>query len=245
MKIGILIPTRERPNLQLTLLSSIITTVSDINNVNVYFGVDDDDQYRDVVEKITKAMPFVKMVPIHNNGKFIGINRIWNILAQNCPDEIFGYVGDDMIFRTNDWDLKILEQFNKQNLPDDKIKMVHCWDGYHGPKLSVNAFVHRRYYETLGYFTRPEFLINYSDNWMYQTFKAFDRVTYLPDVYIQHNHWVFKQREIDNTAKRMLSDNHDKDSDQMWSQLKPTLKNDIEKLGTSINIQPDWSKVDI
>ena len=36
MKIAILVPTRERMNNRLTLLFSILTTVNDINNVNIY-----------------------------------------------------------------------------------------------------------------------------------------------------------------------------------------------------------------
>ena len=100
MKLGLLVPTRNRLNLQLTLISSIITTVDDINNIILYFGVDDDDPTRELTIKIAKAIPFVKIIPIHNEGRFIGINNIWNTLAANCTEEIFGYVGDDMIFRT-------------------------------------------------------------------------------------------------------------------------------------------------
>jgi hypothetical protein len=244
MKIGILVPTRNRLNLQLTLISSIITMADDINNINLYLGLDDDDPTRDITIKIAKAIPFVKIIPIHNNGKFEGINKIWNTLAANCDDELFGYIGDDMIMRTQGFDTKIIQEFSGDKLPADKIKMVHTWDGYQGEKLSVNAFVHRKYYEVMGYFCRSEFLINYSDNWMMQMFKAFNRKTYLPDVFIEHNHFVFGRRPIDDTAKRMLSDNHDRASDQMWAKLKPELHNDIKKLGEYLKMEPDWSKVD-
>ena len=40
------------------------------------------------------------MINIKNEGKFIGINRIWNTLAEWCDDDVFGYIGDDMIFQT-------------------------------------------------------------------------------------------------------------------------------------------------
>ena len=243
MKIGLLIPSRERLNLKLTLISSIITSVHNINNVVLYFGIDEDDPTLDIALKIEQAIPFVRIVLIPNEKKFIGINRIWNQLAANCREEIFGYIGDDMVFRTPDWDALIIKEF-RNNLPADKIKMVHCWDGYHGPNLCVNAFVHRKYYEVMGYFCRPEFLINYSDKWMYQQFKAFDRVTYLPDVYIEHNHYVFGRRSIDETAKRMLADNHDKISDAMWKQLRPQHIEDIQKLGKYIQIEPNLTNVD-
>jgi len=158
MKISLLVPSRERLNLKLTLISSIITTVSDINNVELVFGVDEDDPKRDIVYKIAQAIPFVRIVDIKNNGKFIGINRIWNILAANTNNELFGYIGDDMIFMTPDWDKKILLEFNKTLCPADNIKLLHCYDGHRNfDEICVNAFVHRKYYEVLGYFCKEDF----------------------------------------------------------------------------------------
>lgn len=244
MKIGILVPSRERLNLKLTLISSIITSVDDINNVVLYFGIDDDDPTKEIVQKIANAIPFVKIIPIHNEGKFIGINKIWNILAENCSEEIFGYIGDDMVYKTNGWDTKILEEFTGNKLPEDKIKLVHCNDCFHGAKLSVNAFVHRQYYELLGYFCRPEFLINWSDQWMYQSFNAFKRICYRPDIVIHHNHWIFGNRPKDAVATRMLSDNHDSKSDKLWHDLTQQRIDDITALGKYLKMEPDWSKVD-
>lgn len=246
MRIGLLIPSRERLNLKLTLISSIITTVNDINNIELYFGIDEDDPTLDIAEKISKAIPFVKIHVIKNNGKFIGINRIWNQLAAKAVHtcNIFGYIGDDMIFRTKNWDQHILSEFNDNNLPKDQIKLVHCDDGHQGSRLSVNAFVHQKYYEVMGYFCREEFLINYSDSWMYQTFNAFNRITYRSDILIEHNHWIFGNRKKDNTANRMLSNNHDRISDMLWQQLRVEHHKDVEKLGKYLNIDPDWTKVD-
>ena len=244
MKIGLLVPSRERLNLKLTLISSIITTVSDIDNVLLYFGIDDDDPTKEIVEKISKAIPFVKVINISNEGKFIGINRIWNILAENCQEDIFGYIGDDMIFKTRGWDDRILNEFNSKNCPSDKIQMVHCNDGFRGAEISVNAFVHRKYYEVLGYFTRPEFLINWSDQWMWQSFKAFDRIKYIDDILIYHNHWIFGGRQRDKTADRMLSDNHDRISDKLWYELTPERVKDVKTLSQYLNLQPEWKYVD-
>jgi len=245
MKISLLIPSRERLNLKLTLISSIITTVNDINNVEIVFGIDEDDPTQNIVEKIANAIPCVRIVRIKNNGKFIGINRIWNILADNTSSEIFGYVGDDMIFMTPDWDKKILEEFNKDNCPKDNIKLVHCYDGHRQwDEICVNAFVHRKYYEVLGYFTKEDFLINWSDQWMYQTFNAFGRIKWIKDIHIQHNHWIYGDRKRDKTADRMLSDNHDTISDKLWHDLAPQRIEAVEKLSKYLNLEPDWSKVD-
>jgi len=244
-KISLLVPSRERLNLKLTLISSIITSVKDINNIELIFGIDEDDPTRDIVYKIANAIPFVKIVNIQNEGKFIGINKIWNLLYPHAEGDILGYIGDDMVFKTPDWDEEILEEFNENNLPQDKIKLVHCYDGFRKhDEICVNAFVHKKYTDILGYLCREEFLINWSDQWMYQTFKAFNRVKHRPDIHIQHNHWVFGKRSRDDVANRMLSDGKDKISDEMWYNLVDERISDVKKLSKYLQVSPDWDKVD-
>ena len=244
-KISLLVPSRERLNLKLTLISSIITSVKDINNVELIFGIDEDDPTREIVYKIADAIPFVKIVDIQNEGKFIGINKIWNLLYPHAEGDILGYIGDDMIFKTRDWDEKILEEFNENNLPQDKIKLVHCYDGFRKrDEICVNAFLHKKYTEIVGYLCREEFLINWSDQWLYQTFKAFDRVKWRDDIYIHHNHWVFGERDRDSVADRMLSDNKDRISDKLWDDLGEERKKDIEKISNYLKQEPNWSVVD-
>jgi hypothetical protein len=245
MKISLLVPSRERLNLKLTLISSIITSVDNINNVELIFGVDEDDPTRDIVYKIASAIPFVKIIDVQNNHKFIGINKIWNLLYPHASGEILGYIGDDMVFKTPSWDKMILDEFSSTNLPPDQIKLVHCYDGYRNTdEICVNAFLHKKYTEIVGYLCKEEFLINWSDQWMYQTFKAFNRIKYRKDIHIQHNHWVFGQRKRDNVADRMLSDNNDKKSDQLWYDLVDDRMEAVNKLSRYLNIVPDWSKVD-
>lgn len=244
-KISLLVPSRERLNLKLTLISSIITTASNINNIELIFGIDVDDPTREIIYKISQAIPFVKIVDIQNDGKFIGINKIWNLLYPQAEGDILGYVGDDMIFKTKNWDLELIKEFNSENCPADNIKLVHCFDGFRTrDEICVNAFIHKKYTDIIGYMCREDFLINWSDQWMYQTFKAFDRVKYRPDICIFHNHWIYGQRSKDAVADRMLSDNKDKISDDLWYTLRPQRVKDVEKLSEYLKMKPDWTKVD-
>jgi len=165
-KIAILVPSRERMNNRLTLISSIITTVNDINNITLYLGVDEDDTTLPLVEKISQAIPFVKIIKIQNNGQFIGLGKMWNILAEASTEDIISMIGDDMVFKTRNWDEEIIGEFEK--CPDDKIQAVHCNDDCHGSKLAVNLFCHRRYHEIMNGFMREEFKINWVDQWLHQ-----------------------------------------------------------------------------
>ena len=258
-KISLLVPSRERLNLKLTLISSLISSCDDINNVELIFGTDEDDPKKDAIERICANASFTSSITIENGGKFIGINRIWNTLFEHAAGDIIGYIGDDMTFMTPGWDTSIIEEFSDEKLTNDRLKLVHCYDGYRSrDEICVNAFTTRRYHEIVGYFTRPEFLINWSDQWMYQTYKAFDRVTYRRDIHIQHNHWVLGFRKIDHVAHRMhgkvkdahtpekLNDNTDieKYSNQLWYDLRPEHIKEIEKISLVTGLKPDWRYVD-
>jgi hypothetical protein len=243
MKIAILVPSRERMNRRLTLLTSIITSVSDINNVNIYFGVDKDDPTRDLIYKVSKAIPCVKIVDIDNNGQFIGLGKMWNICVNNCNEEIISMIGDDMVFKTPNWDLEIIKEFT-DDCPEDKIKAIHCNDDCHGAKLAVNLFCHRKYADVLGQFMREEFKINWVDQWLHQVFNAFGRLKYRGDIMIEHRHWVLGKDTKDRTADRMAIADVNKISDKLWHDLVDERIKDVEKLSAYLKQKPNWSVVD-
>jgi len=242
MKIAILVPSRERMNRRLTMLMSILTSVKDINNVNIYLGVDEDDPTRDRIKKIAAAIPCVKIVDIKNNGQFIGLGKMWNICTDNSTEEIISMIGDDMVFTTPGWDEMIIEEF--KNAPADNIKAVHCNDGCHGSKLAVNLFCNRKYAQIMGRFMREEFKINWVDQWLHQEFSAFNRLTYRGDIMIEHRHWVLGKDTRDSVADRMAVADKDKISDKLWHDLVQERINDVNKISKYLNILPDWSKVD-
>jgi len=243
MKIAILVPSRERMNRRLTLLTSIITSVSDINNVNIYFGVDKDDPTRDLIYKVSKAIPCVRIVDIDNNGEFIGLGKMWNICVNNCKEEIISMIGDDMVFKTPNWDLELIKEF-RDDCPEDKIKAIHCNDDCHGAKLAVNLFCHRKYAEVMGQFMREEFKINWVDQWLHQVFNAFGRLKYRGDIMIEHRHWVLGKDTRDRTADRMAVADVNKISDKLWHDLVDERIKDVEKLSAYLNQKPNWSVVD-
>ena len=229
-------------NNRLTLLFSILTTVSDINNINVYYGVDKDDPTLETIKKVASAIPCLKVIEIENNGQFLGLGKLWNILVKNSTEEIISMIGDDMVFKTKDWDLKIIEEFIDG--PCDNIKAVHCNDDCHGAKLAVNLFCHRKYADVMGGFMREEFKINWVDQWLHQVFSAFDRLRYRGDIMIEHRHWVLGKNVKDKTAERMAVADVNKISDKLWHDLVEERINDVTKLSRYLNIQPNWQMVD-
>ena len=242
MKIAILVPTRERMNNRLTLLFSILTTVSNINNITIYYGVDKDDPTLETIKKVATAIPALKIIEIENNKEFLGLGKLWNILTRESTEEIISMIGDDMVFKTPNWDIEIINEF--KNGPSDNIQAVHCNDDYHGANLAVNIFCHRKYAEVLDGFMREEFKINWVDQWMHQLFNSFNRLKYRGDIMIDHRHWVIGKNKHDKTAERMAIADKDKISDRLWFDLVQERITDAKTLSHYLNMQPDWSKID-
>jgi len=244
MKIAILVPSRERMNRRLTMLMSILTSVDDIDNVQVYFGVDNDDPTREIIKKVATAIPCVTIVDIKNDGKFIGLGKMWNLCADVSNEDIISMIGDDMVFATPGWDTKLIEQFKQA--PEDQIYGVHCNDGYHGEKLAVNFFCLRKYADLMsGKFMREEFKINWIDQWLHQVFSSVGRLKYRGDIMIEHRHWVLGKDKKDNVADRMAIADVNKISDKLWYDLVDERIKDVKTISNYMKVKPDWSKVDI
>lgn len=243
MKIALLVPSRERISFKRDLADSVLKTVNDINNVNLYFGIDDDDPTKEEAIKLSKEYEFVKIIEIHNNGRFDGLGKLWNICANNTDEEIIAMIGDDMVFMTKDWDIKILEEF-ENNCFSDNIKMVYCYDGRHGEKIAVNSFIHRRYVDITGYFMREEFKCDFIDLWLQQVFSSLGRIKYRKDIHIEHRHWSFGKMRVDNVAKNLRGNNYPAISQKIWKESRDKRIEEAEKIAKIIGVNVDLNKID-
>lgn len=212
-KIALLCPTRNRLEKQKRLLESIQKTKGDVANFVLYFGVDDDDPAKEQIYEYEKQYSFLKIIPIHNDGKFLGLGRIWNIMASQIFDNVFAMIGDDMKFETKDWNILIGEEFLDSKLPKDKLKLVFCNDGMrgdgniyaHAAPFPVNSFIHRKYYELTKHYVIDEWKHGYHDNWLNDVFSSIGRKTYKHDIIIRHLHWsILKDQEkIDSVSQNL------------------------------------------
>ena len=211
MKIALMCPTRNRMNKLLTLISSLITTVKEPNNVILVLGVDADDPALEHYTYLQRNLKFIEIVKFQNNGKFLGLSTMWNKMAQVFPTtvDIFAMIGDDMVFMTKDWDEAIIQEF--QNGPKDKIMMLHCNDGMRGKgnkyenvaPFPVNFFVHKNYVNTVGYFVEPYIENIHQDTWCQYIFSKVKRVNYKHNNLIKHLH-VSETKEKEDTITTNL-----------------------------------------
>ena len=231
MKIAILTPSRERMDRRRALVESIASTVASQDSVRLYLGVDDDDPTRLEIASYAEDFPFVRIVEVHNGGRFMGLGRLWNVCAAAAGEDVLAMVGDDMVFRTTGWDEMVLDEFSPSRCQPDMLKLVHCRDGLQNGRIAVNSFIHRRYAELVGHYARQEFEIDYIDRWLHETFKAIDRVVYRDDILIEHMHWSIGKMVRDGVVDRMRPDGSVYSrTAQVWRDLEGALDAEIKML---------------
>ena len=254
MKIALLCPTRERPKDVNRLIKSLENTTN-FDNVTLYLGVDDDDPTKKQIENFEKKYKFVTIIPIpaSPDGSFLGLGKIWNIMASQVDEDIFSMIGDDMIFETKDWDNMILDEFKKVN---DKVLLISGNDGMRGAgnpfpnhkPLAVNSFIHRLYYETFGYYTIENFKHGYHDTWLQDVFDLTGRTVYRHDIMINHLHVSNPNSGavVDEVTNRLnQSYGEVSDPDRTYRNLLPVRKAEAAKLKEIIAAKANDKKLSI
>ncbi len=178
--ISIVIPTRGRPKRLKDTWDSIFNTASKPSNIEVVIAVDDDDpeaiegaNLLDGMAKKVVVMPREYAVPK------------WAAAHKSASGDILMLCGDDIIFRTPDWDLRVAAEFAKW---PDRIGLVCVAEGIWNGQLATNIFLSREWINALGYFVGPGLRHNYVDQWLDEIAKAIERRVYIGDIMAEHIH---------------------------------------------------------
>jgi hypothetical protein len=144
----------------------------------------------------------------HVIGPRIVLSDMWNEAAAVATGEILMMCGDDVVFRTDGWDAKVLDAFERY---PDRIALVYGDDTIQGRRLATHPFVHRAWYQAVGYLVPPGFSCDWSDMWLNEVADTLGRRVYLPDVVTEHMHPVMgKARLDDNHRERLARGRRDK-----------------------------------
>lgn len=200
--ISLLCPTRNRPDNVRRMYRSALENAA--GPVEALFYVDEDapksvpgEELRELGHELTGTVPSVCVVP----GPRITLSDMWNVLARSANGEIMMHCGDDIVFRSKDWDLQVINTFNAY---PDRIVFVHGNAMDYGERFGTHGFLHRRWVQTVGYFTPPYFASDYADTWINDVADMIGRRHYLPDVITEHMHFVFGKAPLDATYQERL-----------------------------------------
>lgn len=211
--ISILCPSRGRPKLAKRMIDTALLTASSDIEISLYLN--DNDPVLDEYKKLIDSK-FYEIGPDRSPA------FSWNVLAEKATCDILFLMGDDGEFVTKDWDLKIVEEFNK--FPD-KIACVYPLNGSVSKHKNPHFCLHKNWVNTLGYFVPPQFWHWYVDTWTANIAKKLNRYCLLEDVLVS-----IQTRLRDDTETR-TSELCNRERDHwVWSKTQRHLDNDIDTL---------------
>lgn len=226
--ISLLVPTRGRPLNVARMAESARATAS--SEIEFIFRVDDDDP---------DAMP--ARMDYSDTTVLIGsrttLSQLWNECQLAATADIFMQCDDEVIFRSDGWDQKVMSAF--ADYPD-RIAFVHGQD-LHQPAGTFGAlgFLHRRWVDTVGYFPPPYFSCDYGDTWLNDVANAIGRRRYLPDVITEHMHPIAGKGVWDVTHTERLMRGTADDTPGLYASLAGKRAEDADKLRTVMGT-PIW-----
>ncbi len=195
--ISLLLPTRGRPSLVYRLFDSILGVTSDPDSLEIVLYIDDDDTESQGIS--FDALSVVKLVrPPDTMGN---INRACYSASSG---RYIMLLNDDVIFRTQNWDIAVLEAFTRVG---DDIALVYGNDQIMGRYLASFPIMSRTVCELIGGICPKEYKRDFIDDHILDTFKrlsclGYERVMYLPEVVFDHIHYFGGRAELDSTYLR-------------------------------------------
>jgi hypothetical protein len=223
VSIAVLCPTRNRPDNVARLAASAWEHAADPDSVELVF-YEDEDAPGSVPDSLA-AFDGVRVV----RGPRIVLSDMWNRCAAAAAADILMQCGDDIVFATPGWDKLVTGAI--ESYPD-RIVLAYGRDGtpIHGDDFGSHGFVHRRWTDTLGYFTPPYFSSDYGDTWLNDLAARIGRKHFIPGLLTDHLHPAAGRAEWDQNHRERLERHAQDDVAAIWERTGPERKRDAAKL---------------
>lgn len=178
---SIILPTRDRPKLLVNLFKSLEDTTKNLDKIEVILYLDPEDKES---FKVSSTKFKIK--------KIVGQNDTMGNITRRCFEETCGkyivLLNDDIIIRTLDWDMAVLDAFSK--FPDE-IAMVYPNDLYYRKRMCCFPILTRKVAILLDNIVPKEYGRHSIDSHIFDIFykltkKGFKRAIYLKRVVFEH-----------------------------------------------------------
>lgn len=157
------------------------------------------------------------------------LSSYWNECAGSAHGELLMQCADDIRFRSEGWDHYVRKAF--EGYPD-KIAYVYGRDGIADERMATHGFMHRRWYEALGYFTWPEFSSDYGDLWNHTIAERLGRLHYIEEVYTEHLHPAVDKAPMDQTHRERVERDEGGVNHKIWEESQDDLTEAVVRLGS-------------
>lgn len=196
---SLVLPTRERVSLLDGLLKSLAETTANLDALEVYVAVDDDDR-RSIEYAAQVRYPWLRWVIGPRAANFS--ETYYNGMAFQSSGRYVMAMNDDVKFLTPGWDalaLPVLDEYKAQFV--DGLMMGKCDDGL-GERYPCFPILSREALQIAGWLFPPSFTAWGADIFLYRLYSALDRVVELPFA-VEHLCHHTKTRERDDINVRM------------------------------------------
>jgi hypothetical protein len=183
---SLILPTRNRLYLVKRLFDSIVETTSNLDLIEIVLCVDENDTES---SQITHPLLSIEKITIPRGAS--GMGDIFKLCYEKNTSCYMILINDDVIFRTKNWDIKILEAFSC--FPDD-LAFIYPNDLYYGKKLSSFPVFSRTVLELIGGVCPSGYKSHGIDSHLFDIFErlaalGYERRKYLPEVILEHMHY--------------------------------------------------------
>jgi hypothetical protein len=230
MKISLLVPTRQRRENFIRFYESALETATNPKNIEVVGYVDEDDDSYDRLE-----LPQLTLV----HGPRVVLSEAWNKCWDNATGEIFGHMGDDIVFRTKGWDVDVTEAIKAR---PGYIAFVWCNDvspESQRHEFGTHGFVHKNWTNITNRFVPPYFASDYNDTWFNDVARILNVTTYIHHQITEHMHYSLGKSEIDQNTQDRLDRHAATHPEEIYNrpEMQAERQAEVEKLREFINAQ--------
>ncbi len=240
--ISVLIPSKNRPKEFKRFIESLLNTADKPESIEIILYLDESENLN------YENHPQVRTV----RGDLKVLSQMYNFCATSAKGDIWFLAADDIKCWTTSWDSSIISIYEQSF---DPFRVIH------GNDLSPNAqnfgthfFIHRHWFETLGYIFPKNENIFASDLWMTNLAKIINKDVYLPTIVLEHLHPSWGKAPLDSVylAKMAREHKHTKASKidysdvSLYTEAIISLKrspNWIESIDSSPNLSSNFADV--
>lgn len=227
VRILTLVPTRGRGDNAKRLYEQINATAY---CTELVFAIDSDDihNYRDFMDEVA-GLNNVKFVTAKPYGSMNATLNHW--ADWFAPDyDYICFMGDDHFPITQDWDIRLARAIG------DKPGIAYGDDLLQGENLPTAVMMSAGIVEAIGYFSPPALKHLFMDNFWLALGHALNNVSYLPDVIIEHLHYINGKAKMDDRYLAVNNANvHNGDLETFTQYVADEFQSDLEKIHEHFN----------
>ncbi len=220
-KMGLIVPSRGRPENIVRLYEALAKTDSD---VDLIVGVDGDDPRVDDYVDACVDRNFILVISPERRRFGATLNALAKRFAEEY--EYLAWMGDDHLPITEHWDRRYIEELSKMDAG-----IVYGNDLVQGENIPTQMGFTSNIVKALGYAVPEGFIHLYIDNYFLELGRAIGGCCYLPDVIVQHLHPSAGGAQEDQTYREANSkENWSNDQRRFHEYMIEELTMDAEKI---------------